>query len=222
MADPEPLLNATAEEIADRVFVSAKDLPEGAERIPLKALHSNHVPMVAPAATLKGVDCNRIGLDPQRCIENAKKLTAALPTVRNKVMDVFKPYPPGTDHDPDHMIYSGGFFSSSDRRLMDKIRMTGAAGLSKSAWAFQDSRLAEMLFRYRARNFPDSLTATEQQRWQAQRLDRLMQPTDARQLNPETFTTEIMTAREANKADGRAQKILDQLEAWGNEICQSR
>jgi len=49
-----------------------------------------------------------------------------------------------------------------------------------------------------------------------------MQPTDARQLNPETFTTEIMTAREANKADGRAQKILDQLEAWGNEICQSR
>ena len=222
MADPEPLLNATAEEIADRVFVSSKDLPEGVERIPLKALHTNHVPMVAPAATLKGVDCKRIGLDPQRCIENAKKLTAALHTVRNKVMDVFKPFPPGADHDPDHMIYSGGFFSSSDRRLMDKIRMTGAAGLSKSAWAFQDSRLSEMLFRYRARNYPDSLTATEQQRWQTQRLDRLMQPTDARQLNPETFTTEIIAAREANNEDGRVQKILDQLEAWGNEICQSR
>jgi len=222
MADPAPLINATAEEISDRVFVSAKDLPEGVERIPLKALHTNHVPMVAPAATLKGVDCERIGLDPQRCVENAKKLTGALPSVRNKVMDVFKPYPPGGDHDPDHMIYSGGFFSSSDRRLMDKIRMTEPAGLTKSEWAFQDSRLTEMLFRYRARNFPGSLTATEQQRWHAQRLDRLMQPSDARQLNPETFAAAISDARGARKEDGQALRILDQVEAWGHEIYQAR
>jgi len=227
MADPEPLLNATAEEISERVFTSAKDLPEGVERIPLKALHTHHVPMVAPAATLKGVDCKRIGLDPQRCFKHAEKLTSALHAVRNKVTEVFKPYPnepysAEAGHDPDHMIYAGGFFSSSDRRLMDKIRSTNPAGLSKSKWAFQDPRLAEMLFRYRARNFPDSLTPAEQQQWQAQRLARLKRPADARQLNPDTFAIEISAAREANKKDGRAQNILDQLEAWGGEICRSR
>jgi len=222
MADPEPLLKATAEEISDRVFVAAKDLPDGVERIPLKALHTNHIPMVAPAATLKGVDCQRIGLDPQRCLENAQKLIQALNQVRNKVMDVFKPHPPGGDQDPDHMIYSGGFFSPGDRKLMDKIRLTEPASLAKQNWIFQDPRLTEMLFRYRARNFPDCLTATEQQRWQTQRLDRLLRPADARQLNPDTFAAEISAARMAKAGDGKAQNTLDQLEAWGYHICQSQ
>ena len=103
----------TADEISDRLFTPANDLPEGVERIPLKAVRSNHVPMIAPAATLKDVDCQRIGLDPQRCFENAEKLIRVLPQIRNKVMDVFKPYPPGADTDPDQMIYSGGFFSEA-------------------------------------------------------------------------------------------------------------
>jgi exodeoxyribonuclease-1 len=221
MTDPETLINATAEEISERVFTAGKDLPEGIERIPLKALHTNHVPMVAPAATLKDVDCQRIKLDPQRCFAHAEKLKSALHTVRNKVMDVFKPYPPDGDGDPDHMIYSGGFFSSSDRRLMDKIRTTEPAGLTKSAWAFQDSRLEEMLFRYRARNYPGELTPAEKHRWQADRLQRLRQPLDSRQLNPETFNNEILAAREAHETDNDAQKILDRLEAWVNEICGS-
>ncbi|GMR15494.1 MAG: exodeoxyribonuclease I [Gammaproteobacteria bacterium] len=222
MADPEPLLQATAEEISERVFTAAQDLPAGVERIPLEALHTNHVPMVAPATTLKAVDCKRIGLDPQRCFAHAQMLTAALRPIRNKVMDVFKPRPPGADHDPDHMLYTGGFFSSADRRLMDEVRLTNPAGLTKNAWAFQDPRLAEMLFRYRARNFPDSLSPTEQQRWQTQRLQRLMQPTDARQLNPETFAMEISAARKANKGNNRARNILEQLEAWSSEICRAQ
>ena len=222
MADPEPLLQATAEEISERVFTAAQDLPAGVDRIPLKALHTNHVPMVAPAATLKAVDCKRIGLDPQRCFAHAQKLTAALRPIRNKVMDAFKPRPPGADHDPDHMLYTGGFFSPGDRRLMDEVRLTNPAGLTKNAWAFQDPRLPEMLFRYRARNFPDSLSPTEQQRWQTQRLQRLMQPTDARQLNPETFAMEISAAKKANKDNCRALNILDQLEAWSSEICRAQ
>ncbi len=221
MADPEPLLQASAEQISERVFTAEKDLPEGVQRIPLKALHTNHVPMVAPAATLQGVDCKRIGLDPERCFAHAEKLLPALHALRNKVMDVFKPYPPGTHQDPDYMLYSGGFFPSSDRRLMDKIRRTSPADLTKCEWTFKDPRLADMLFRYRARNFPDSLTPAEQPRWQAQRLQRLRQPGDTRQLNPETFALEIAAARAANKGDGRAQSILDRLEAWGSEINRS-
>jgi len=219
MADPEPLLSATAEQISERVFTTEQDLPEGVERIPLKAVHSNHVPMVAPASTLKGVDCKRIKLDPQRCFEHAEKLLPALHSIRNKVMDVFKPYPPVTGQDPDHMLYSGGFFSAGDRKLMDKVRRTRPAELAKLAWPFQDKRLPDMLFRYRARNFPDCLLPAEQRQWQAQRRLRIEQPADARQLNPETFALQISAARATAKGDGCAQKILDQLEAWCAEIC---
>ncbi len=218
MSDPEPLLKLTAEQISDRLFVPADDLPEGVERIALKAIHSNHVPMIAPAATLKGVDCQRIGLDPQRCFEHAKKLLRVLPQIRNKVMDVFKPYQPGADTDPDHMIYSGGFFSQHDRRLMDKIHSTQPGKLAQQDWPFKDPRLTEMLFRFRARNFPNTLSTDESELWRTQRLERLEQPADSRQLNPETFAQEILVARQSYQEDSRAQNILDHLEAWGNEL----
>lgn len=221
MTDPEPLITASAEDIAELVFTSAKDLPDGVERIPLKAIHCNHVPMVAPAATLKGVDCKRIGLDPELCFKHAEKIKTSLPVIRNKVMDVFRPHPFTEVHDPDHMIYAGGFFSSSDRTLMDKVRTTSSDKLMQNNWPFSDSRLDEMLFRYRARNFPDSLSAPEEAQWQKDRLARLSTPTDARQLSVETFSLEISAAREANKQDGHAQNILDQLEIWGHEICRS-
>jgi exodeoxyribonuclease-1 len=191
------------------------------ERIALKAIHTNHVPMVAPAATLKGVDCRRIGLDPKRCIKHAEKLIRVLPQIRNKIMDVFKPSPSGTDSDPDHMIYSGGFFPQQDRRLMDKIRSTEPGKLGQQEWPFKDPRLTEMLFRFRARNYPDTLSANESRQWQTQRLGRLSQPADDRQLTPETFALEISAARQSHQGDNRARDILDQLEAWGNEICRT-
>jgi len=219
MSDPDALLSLTADEISDRLFTPADDLPEGVERIPLKAIHSNHVPMVAPVATLKNVDCQRIGLDPQRCFDHAEKLMRVLPQIRNKVMDVFKPHPPGAYTDPDQMIYSGGFFSDSDRRLMQKIRITAAEKLGQLSWPFKDSRLEEMLFRYRARNYPETLSLKETGLWQTQRLARLNQPADDRQLNPESFRLEISAARQAHAADGHALGILDQLEAWGNAMC---
>jgi len=219
MSDPEPLLSLSAEEISDRLFTPTIDLPEGVERIHLKAIRTNHVPMLAPAATLKGVDCQRIGLDVNRCLEHAETLIAALPQVRNKVMEVFQPYPPGTETDPDLMIYSGGFFSNQDRHLMDKIRVTSPAKLAEISWPFNDPRLDEMLFRYRARNYPESLSLSENQLWQTQRLQRLNQPADKRQLTPDMFKTEILHARQTHADDNRALQLLDQVEAWGNELC---
>ncbi len=221
MTDPEPLLNLTADEVSDRLFTPANDLPEGVERIPLKAIATNHVPMIAPAATLKNVDCQRIGLDPKRCFKHAERLMQVLPQIRNKVMDVFKPYPPGADIDPDQMIYSGGFFPGTDRRLMDKIRRTAPGKLGQLDWPFKDSRLKEMLFRYRARNYPDTLSLQEEQLWQTQRLERLNRPADDRQLNPGTFRLEILNARQSHATDKHALNILDKLEAWGNEICKA-
>lgn len=218
MSDPEPLLRLSAEEISDRLFTAARDMPEGEERISLKAIHSNHVPMIAPQATLKDVDCKRIGLDLQRCDENAAKLLQVLPLLRNKVMEVFKPYQPVGNQDPDHMIYSGGFFTAADRRLMDTIRNTEPRALAQQDWPFKDPRLAEMLFRYRARNYPDSLSDDEFQLWQQQRLRRLEHPSDERQLNTERYRLELASARESRQGDIHAQNILDRLEAWGDQL----
>lgn len=222
MSDPELLLNLEADEISDRVFTPSADLPEGVERIPLKEIKSNHVPMLAPLGTLKGVDCKRIGLNVDTCLRHAKILQQSLPQVRNKVMEVFKPLPPSSPTDPDHMIYKGGFFSNQDRVLINKIRRSDPSKLGQAALPFADSRLPEMVFRYRARNYPDTLTAQEVRKWKKEKWLRLTQPADDRQLTPETFRRELYSARQASLEDHRAQGILDQLEAWVNALCMDK
>ena len=102
---------------------------------------------------------------------------------------------------------------------MNKIHATAPEMLGRQPWPFKDARLAEMLFRYRARNFPATLSLEENRRWQKDRLARLTRPADDRQLDPERFRLEISTARQTYETDRRAQIILDQLEAWADEIC---
>lgn len=102
---------------------------------------------------------------------------------------------------------------------MDKVRSTTPGKLAQLSFPFKDSRLEEMLFRYRARNYPDTLSSDERRLWQVQRLERLERPADNRQLTPETFRLEISTARLSHTGDKRALNILDQLEAWGKVVC---
>ncbi len=165
MADPRPLIEQTAEVIADLVFTPAADMPEGLERLPLKVIHSNHVPMLAPAATLRDCDPARIQLDPERCLEHARVLLQAMPAVRAKVIEVFSHSFADADEavgaDPDQMLYSGGFFPAKDKHLMRQILDLPPRELAGQAWNFTDKRLPLMVFRYRARNYPDTLSALE-------------------------------------------------------------
>ncbi|MGK2924662.1 MAG: exodeoxyribonuclease I [Lysobacterales bacterium] len=215
-ADPAPLIREPAEVIRDLVFTAAADLPEDVERLPLKVIHSNHVPMLAPLGTLKGVATDRIGLDPQLCLEHARQLLAALDDVRAKVSEVFA-QPGGAfedSSDPDRMLYSGGFFSPGDRHLMKKVLAVPPRELAGHLWSFQDQRLPLMVFRYRARNFPDTLTQKEREAWDRDRRARLVDTSDPAYFTLADFRQVISELREARAAEPSALRILDRLEAW--------
>jgi exodeoxyribonuclease-1 len=214
MTDPEPLIRESADQLHDRVFTPARDLPEDVERLPLKEIKTNGSPMLAPPTTLKGVDCGRIGLDPERCYEHARRIRAEMSRIGPKVMDIYAHPPLRDGTDPDLQIYSGGFFSHQDKRLMDRIRATPPAELGLQPWRFQDARLPEMLFRYRARNYPETLNPEEAQRWETDRLERLRRPPDDRLLGLEQFELELAQARQDHQDNARAQAMLDQLQAW--------
>jgi exodeoxyribonuclease-1 len=220
MADPTALIQQPAEVIHDLVFTPAADLPEDVERLPLKAIHSNHVPMVAPVATLKGVDLERIQLDPDRCSQHAASLIASLASIRHKVAEVFSAsYADSQEtNDPDLMIYSGGFFSSADRHLMKKVLEVPADKLDGHSWSFQDERLPLMLFRYRARNYPDTLAMEEADLWKKDRKARLVETRDSAHFTLRDFRQEMAGARDVKQGEPEAQEILDQLEAWVLEI----
>ena len=74
--------------------------------------------------------------------------------------------------DPDRMLYQGGFFGPNDKTLMEQVREASPNKLKQFEGRFEDSRLDEMLFRYRARNFLDTLSEDERQRWNSYRKER--------------------------------------------------
>ena len=215
-ADPSPLINEPPDVIHDLVFTPAEDLPEEYQRLPLKVIHSNHVPMVAPLGTLKGADPERIGMDPEQCMEHARRLLPSLAAVRAKVMEVWSNSGANfeSSSDPDRMLYSGGFFSSADRHLMNKVLAVAPTDLGSHLWSFQDRRLQLMLFRYRARNFPQTLNLEESRIWEQDRRARLVETNDPDYFTLNDFQGAMSELREARRDDAGAQKILDQLDAW--------
>jgi len=58
--DPGDLLTLDAEAIQERVFTRQDELPEGYQRVPLKAIHSNKSPVLAPLSVLTRVVFLRI------------------------------------------------------------------------------------------------------------------------------------------------------------------
>lgn len=215
-ADPEALLNEPAETLYDLVFTPANDLPEGIERVPLKLVHSNHVPMLAPLGTLKGVDTDRIGMDPAQCRQNATRILPALSQVRNKVIEVFSHASDRfeTASDPDRMLYSGGFFSAADKNLMNKILGIAPKDLGGHLWSFQDERLQMMLFRYRARNFPQTLNQEETRIWDKDRRARLVETEDPDYFTIVNYRQAVAQLREERINEPKSLEILNKLDAW--------
>lgn len=222
MADPAPLFELDAAGIAERVFTRNEDLPEENGRLPLMTLGTNRVPMLAPAATLRGVDQERIGLDAERCRRHARQLRERLDRVRGKLRRVFVPPSSPPPPDPDGMLYSGGFFSDRDRRTFDAIRRSPPERLANFTGPFDDPRVPEMLFRYRARNWPESLSPIERERWDRDRLDRLNSSSIEGRLGAEAFRKELEAARAARQGMPRDEALLRAVENWALELLEGR
>lgn len=212
-ADPTPLLELDAEAIADRVFTPTADLPEGCERIALKAVHANKSPALAPMSALHGVDVKRINLDLARCEKHLDMLRHA--DLSEKVRRVFAGMRDDSSIDPELAIYRG-FVEDADKRLLREVRRTTPAELGEREFDFRDTRYPELLFRYRARNWPDTLSAIEHKRWQDFRCKRLRDASALTALTLEEYFAQIAARR---SRDSAPTSLLDQLEAWGHNLA---
>lgn len=83
---------------------------------------------------------------------------------------------------------------------------------------FRDPRLIELLFRYRARNWPQTLSPHEHQRWNDYRRQRLLEDRGLGEVTLEQFYAQIADLRLAHPDDATKQSLLDQLAAWGSDL----
>lgn len=169
-ASPKDLLNLSADELRERLFTRTEDLPEGMERIALKEIHLNKSPMILPPSMLDEPTAARLKIDRSTLEQHWQELRnlsaneqAAL---QEKLYELYSDIGYIEKTDPEQMLYSG-FFDEADKKLMAQVRRSSPAELATKTFVFKDARLSELLFRYRARNFPESLSSLEYQKWRS-------------------------------------------------------
>ncbi len=216
--DPAELFGLDADTIRLRMFSRSDALPEGVTRLPIKSIHTNKSPMVvANLKTLSAAMAARWGID----VEQAKRHAAAAAAGPDMgaVWDAVYRRPAQEDEvDVDLDLY-GGFIGRDDRRKLDALRAETPQKLAAARPGFADERLVELLFRYRARNFPETLSADEQALWEQTRAARLFDGAGGARTIEQLFG-EIDALSET--ADERAEEILGQLYDYAEAIAPVR
>jgi exodeoxyribonuclease-1 len=223
--DPTPWLEMKAAELAKKLFLAKKDLQEGESRLPVSVLHTNRCPAIAPISVMYETQRKQSSINWSKSHQHWNLLRSKtgflselMIAIQSRVQMSAGEKP--IAEDPDEQIYSGGFFSDADKRLMSTLRSMTATELAARhdhlCSQFKDTRLAEMLFRYRARNFRSTLNTAELKRWRLHCRQQCLnvddnQPTDGLNL----FSCRIAIQQERSQcSDSQSMRLLDELESW--------
>ena len=214
-ADPSELAAIDADTLRLRMFTRAADLPEGVTRLPIKSIHINKSPMVVRnLKTLSPEMAAKWGIDMNLCIEHAVK-ARALPDMSQLWKQVYSKLEGHGPNDVDQDLYNG-FIGLADRRRLNQLRELSPQELSVDRTGFDDARLQELVFRWRARNWPESLTEQEQERWQLHCMAVLLDGAGGARTVEQLFAQ--IDALSETVEDERAEEILGALYDYAEAI----
>ena len=197
--DLSPLFDLSSDEIRERLYTKHDVLGEKLP-IPLKMAHINKCPFLAIEKVLLPEDAERLGIDRKVCFDNLQliKNTTTLATVITEVFQQEKKL--DNKNNVDSMLYEG-FFSDKDKRMFDKIRITAPEELGKMSVSTSDKRFKDLFFNYRARNFPELLSADEQKLWLRYRQSALLP------ISSEYFSNFDLVLEKIKKDGGRTKAL---------------
>lgn len=215
MGDFNPLIELPATEIQKKLYTATADLTENEARIPLKSIHLNKCPILADIKTLPK---NRQSLDinQEKYSRNHELLVTHRSMITQKVLAIFNTSHTYPEAEAEGRLYEG-FLTPQDAINVAKLRILPPAQLANHGFYFEDSRIEDLIFLYRAKHFPDSLSASELHQWQSLCQVRLE--------NQKPQFLEALNLAKQNHADhAEKQKLLLELESYSmklfNEIIQ--
>lgn len=219
--DPSALLSLPVDELRMRLYTRTEDLPEGVERLALKEIHLNKTPMLLPANMLDDAAAQRLHIDKQVCErhwEYLRNLTIQeQQCLQQTLHQLYSENGFAEKTDPEQMLYSG-FFDDADKQLMARVRKAAPEQLTAEAFPFRDDRLKEMLFRYRARHFPSSLSNIEQKRWEEFCRWRLTAKEAQGSLTLLEFRGRLQALLAAPDLTGEQKDLLKQLSVYADKL----
>jgi exodeoxyribonuclease-1 len=206
--DPAAYAHMTTDQLAAIRWAKADERARPDYRpFPAKELTPGNCPAVAPLATLDTDAEERISLTQN----TARRHLEALKTsgLIDKLQATFKPpkFEPLTDADA--RLYDG-FINGPDKAELVRVRTADAAALTTLKPHFNDPRLPELFVRYKARNYPDTLSEAEQVQWEGYRTQRL-------QTDLPKFAQEL--ERAGQTATPQTAALLTDLKLWAESIA---
>ncbi len=212
-ADPSELAGISIEDLRLRMFTRQADMPEGVTRLPIKNIHVNKSPMVVGSLkTLSPAMAEKWGVNMEQCMQHAA-IARDLPDMSAQWKAVFT-REAGEPLDADQDLY-GGFVGNEDRRRLERLKRLSPQELALDKTGFDDARLTELVWRYRARNFPQTLNPQEQQRWEEHRAACLIEGAGGARTAEQMFA---MIDALSETADERAEEILGELYDYADGI----
>jgi len=215
--NPEQLLATPSELLLKWLFARGEDLPEGVERPAIKELHLNRAPLLAPFSVLNPDGAARLQLDINACQRHFDFIRAHREAFEALARGLYAAEPAQRPMDAEAALYQG-FVPDADRQRVAHVRAMAPAKLAEVQAALQDARLRELMFRYRTRHVPASLSADERSRWRDLLVSRLMHEDGGAGMWAGRFFASIEALRADPASTGREWHILDQVEAWGRGL----
>ena len=166
MGDISPILELDVETLKTRMYSSKEELGDNI-RPPVKGIHLNKCPILAPVSLLKTMPKNT-SVDSALCYQNYETLLASRDLIQSKLFEVYampRPFDEVSHSEPVESLLYQGFFERKDRQQMDRIPHLNGEELMAYDFYFDDPRLEPLLFIYRARNFFETLFEDEQEEW---------------------------------------------------------
>ncbi|HHB11628.1 MAG TPA: exodeoxyribonuclease I [Chromatiales bacterium] len=215
--DPSVFLGLEPDALRERLYGKRETLEaEGKERLPLKQVHANRAPVLAPVGTLDPASEARIALDKRQAMDHFETLQRhpELVLALREMLQQEREWE--GDFDPELSLYSGPFFSDADKREMRRVREATPEQLARETFVFEDRRLDELLLRYRARNWPETLTEQERAQWEEWRWHKLNDPRYG--ITLESYGERLFRLQQTHP---EAAGILEQLEEWGMRVAEA-
>ena len=163
--DPSAMLAMSVDDIIENLYKPRSQRNESHQHIALKGVHLNKSPALSPPNTLTDKLATRWGID-WNIIEKHKQTLLSDGTLINRLEELYSRKRELKISDADSDLY-GGFISNNDRKLCNLILTSSPEKLASWTPEFKSKRLQTLYFRYRARNWPETLTEAEQKQWKS-------------------------------------------------------
>lgn len=210
-------LDMSVEEIKGRLFAEKDDLASPDDRPSLMTIKVNRAPVLLPMTEITPDAAKRLGLNGDLLRSHLSELRgvrdARGDAFTSDYQAVYRSSPKPADVNPDTALY-GSFVPNADKRLIQEVRDASPPELRDRRFAFSDPRLPELLFRYRARNWPEILSEEERLLWQEH--CRTYWETN-KHLNMESFQSALDAELCTEGLTEKQRAALADLQRWVSE-----